>query len=49
MFLNPGKNYFLTFGLNTNKNELFFEDGTFVPSTKEHVVLGIIINFYSTF
>ena len=51
MFLNPGKCYYITFGLNTIKNELILEHGTVVPSTEEHVALRITINsrlaFYS--
>ena len=44
MFLNPGKCYYITFGLNTIKNELILEHGTVVPSTEEHVALRITIN-----
>ena len=28
---NPGKHYYMTFGLSNTKNELFLEDGTIVP------------------
>ena len=48
MALNPGKCYYMTFGLNTIKNEFFLEDGT-IPSAEEHVVLGITINSRLTF
>ena len=36
MFLNPEKCYYMTFGLNTNKNEFVLEDETTVPSAEEH-------------
>ena len=49
MVLNPGKCHYVTFGLNTTKNEFVFEDGTIVPSAEEHVVLGIAINPRLTF
>ena len=49
MVLNLGKCHYMTFGLNTTKNEFVFEDGTIVPSAEEHVVLGIAINFRLTF
>ena len=45
MVLNPGKYYYMTFGLNTSKNEFVLEDGTIIPSAKKHVVLEILINF----
>ena len=48
MILNPGK-YYMTFGLNTIKNEIVLKDGTIVPSAEEHVVIGIIIYFRLTF
>ena len=44
MFLNPGKCYSMTFGSNTAKNGFVLEDGIFVPSIEEHVVLGITID-----
>ena len=28
--------YYMTFGLNTTKNEFVLEDGTIVPSAEEH-------------
>ena len=34
MVLNPGKCYYMAFGLNTTKNEFVFEDGTIVPSVE---------------
>ena len=41
----------MTFGSNTTKKELVFEDGTILPFAEERVVLGIKINsnliFYS--
>ena len=49
MVLNPGKWYYMTFGLNTIKNEFVLEDGTVVPSAKEHVVLGRTIDIRLTF
>ena len=48
MFLNPETCYYMTFRLNTAKNEFALEDGTIVPSAEEHVVLGIAINSSST-
>ena len=42
--LNPGKCYYMTFGLNTTKNEFVLEDGTIVSSAEDHLVLGITIN-----
>ena len=44
MVLNPGKCYYMTFVLNTTKNEFVLEDGIIVSSTEEHVVLGITID-----
>ena len=44
MVLNPGKCYYMTFGLNNTKNEFVLEDGAIVPSAEEHVVLGITID-----
>ena len=49
MVLNPGKCYYMIFGLNTTKNEFALEDGTIVPSAEEHVVLGITIESRLTF
>ena len=55
MVLHPGKYYYMTFGLNTNKNDFFFfsffffEDSTIAASAEEHVVLGLTINFRLTF
>ena len=49
MVLNPGKCYYMTFGLNTTKNEFVLEDGTIVPSAEEHVVLRIAIDSHLTF
>ena len=43
--LNPGKCYYMTFGLNTTKNEFVLEDDTIVSPAEEHLVLGITINF----
>ena len=34
MILNPGKRYYLIFGLDTTKNEFILEDGTVVPSAE---------------
>ena len=34
MILNPGKHYYLIFGLDTTKNEFTLEDGTVVPSAE---------------
>ena len=40
--LNPGKCYYMTFGLNIVKNKFVLENGiTVIPSAEEHVVLGI--------
>ena len=47
MVLNPGKCYYMTFGLNNTKNEFVLEHFTIVPSAKEHV--GITINSRLTF
>ena len=47
--LNWGKCYYITFGLNTTKNEFVLEDVTIAPSGEEHVVLGITIDFCLTF
>ena len=51
MVLNPGKCYYMTFGLNTTKNEFVSKGGTIFPFAEKHVVLGITIysrlNFYS--
>ena len=49
MVLSPGKCYYMTFGLNTTKNEFAFEDGTILPSAEKHVVLGIKIDTHLTF
>ena len=49
MVLHPGKYYYMTFGLNTTKNDFFFEDSTIAASAEEHVVLGLTINFRLTF
>ena len=49
MVLNPGKCYYMTFGLNTTKNEFVLEDGTIDPSAEEYVALGITINCRLTF
>ena len=49
MVLNQGKYFYMTFGLNTTKNEFVFEDGTIGSSTEKHVVLGITINSCLTF
>ena len=49
MVLNPGKCCYMTFGMNSTKNEFVFEDGTVVPSAEEHVVLGIKIDSRLTF
>ena len=49
MVSNSGKCYYMTFGLNTTKNEFVLEDGTIVPSAKEYVVLGITIDSRLTF
>ena len=49
MVLNPRKCYYMTFGLNTTKNDFVFKDGTIVPSVEEHVVLGITIDYRLTF
>ena len=51
MVLNPGKCYYMTFGLNTTKTKFVLENGTtIIPSAEEYVVLGITIdsrlNFY---
>ena len=48
MFLNPEKCYYMTFSLNTTKNEFVLEDGA-IASTEEHVVLGITIDSRLTF
>ena len=34
MILNPGKHYYLIFGLDTTKNEFILEDGTVVSSAE---------------
>ena len=47
--LNPGKCYYMTFDLNTTKNEFLLRDVTIFPPAEEHVVLGITINSRSTF
>ena len=47
--LNPGKCYYMTFGLNTTKSEFVLEDGTIDPSAEEYVVLGTIIDSRLTF
>ena len=47
--LNRGKCYYMTFSLNTIKNEFLLEDGTIVPFAEEHVVLEITINSRLTF
>ena len=44
MVLNPGKYYYMTFGLNNTKNEFFLEDSLILPSLEEHVVLRITID-----
>ena len=44
LVLNPGKCYYMTFGLNTTKNEFDLEDSKIIPSAEEHVLLGIIID-----
>ena len=49
MVLNPGKSYYMTFGLNTTKNKFVFEDCTIARSVEEHVVLGITIDSHLTF
>ena len=49
MFLNPETCYYMTFCLNTAKNEFALEHGTIVPSAEEHVVLGITIDSSLTF
>ena len=43
MVLNPGKCYYMTFGLNTTKNEFVSKGGTIFPFAEKHVVLGITI------
>ena len=44
MVLNPGDCHYMTFGLNTAKNEFVLEDSTIVvPSAEQHVILGITI------
>ena len=35
MVLNPGKCYYMTFDLNTTKNEFVIENGTTAPSAEE--------------
>ena len=35
--INPGKCFYMTFGLNTTKNRYFLEDGAIVPFAEEHV------------
>ena len=49
MVLNPGKCYYMTFGLNTTKNEFVLEDDIVVLSAEERVVLGITIDSHLTF
>ena len=49
MVLNPEKCYYMTFGLNTTKNKFVLEDGTIVPFTEEHAVLGTTIDSRLTF
>ena len=49
MVLNPGACYYMTFGLNSTKNEFVLENGTIVPSAEEHVVFGITIDYSLTF
>ena len=49
MALNPGKRYYMIFGLNTTKNEFVLEDSIIVPSAEEHVVLGITTDSRLTF
>ena len=49
MALDPGKCYYMTFDLNTTKNEFVFKDGAIVPSAEEHPVLGITIDSHLTF
>ena len=44
MVLKPGKCCYMNFGLNTTRNEFVLEDGTIIPSSEKHVVLGITIN-----
>ena len=44
MVLNPGKYYYMTFGLNNTKNEFFLEDSLILPSLEEHVALRITID-----
>ena len=44
MAIKPGKCYYMNFGLNTSKNEFVLEDGTIIPSSEKHVVLGITID-----
>ena len=50
MVLNPRKCYYMSFGLNTTKNEFVFEDGTIVPSAEDDIVLitvDSLLAFYS--
>ena len=51
MVLYLGKCYYMTFGLDTTKNEFVLEHDTFVPSAEEHVLLGITtdsgLSFYA--
>ena len=49
MALNPGKYYYMTFGLNTTKNEFTLEDDTIVPAAEQQVLLGKTIDSRSTF
>ena len=49
MALNPRKCYYMTFGLNTTKNEFALEDSTIVPSAEEHLVSGITSDYRLTF
>ena len=47
--LNPGKCYYMTFGLNTTKNEFVLADGTIVLSAEEYAVSEITIYSSLTF
>ena len=49
MALNPGKYYYMTFGLNTTKNEFTLGDDTIVPAAEQHVLLGKTTDSRSTF
>ena len=49
MVLNPGKRYYMTFGLNTTRNEFVTKNGTIFLSAEKNVALEITIYSCLTF